>query len=78
MTMSVTARHVISDVSTITPDDSQLVSLEVESGNCLQFQPHTSAQCNMIQLDLYKKATTNTELKKVKQVRTMVSAYGRS
>ena len=56
-------------------DDSQLVTLRLESGNCLRFQPDTGAQCNVI-LELYKKATKDTDLKNVSASKTKISAYG--
>ena len=34
-------------------DDSQLVTLKLESGNYLRFQPDTGAQCNVVPLHLY-------------------------
>ena len=70
--------YVISDVSAFSIDDSQLVTLQLESGNCLRFQPNTGAQCNVIPLELYKKATTDTELKKVTLSKTNISIYGGS
>ena len=70
----VTARY----ISTVTLDDSQLVTVKLESGNCLRFQPDTGAQCNVIPLELYKKATNDTELKGVKQAKTAIAAYGGS
>ena len=36
------------------------------------------AQCNVIPLELYKKATNDTELKGVKQAKTAIAAYGGS
>ena len=70
--------YVISDVPAFSIDDSQLVTLQLEPGNCLRFQPDTGAQCNVIPLELYKKATTDTELKKVTLSKTKISTYGGS
>ena len=64
--------YVISEISAVTLDDAQLVTLKLESGNCLQFQPDTGAQCNVIPLDLYK------GLKKVQHVHSAILAYGGS
>ena len=58
--------YVIGEISAVTLEDSQLVTVKLESGNCLRFQPDTGAQCNVIPLDLYKKASNDTELKAVK------------
>ena len=46
--------------------------------NGLRFQPDTGAQCNMIPLELYKRVTTDTELKKVTLSKTKISAYSGS
>ena len=47
----------VEEISAVTLDDSQLVTLKLESGNYLPFQPNTGAQCNVVPLHLYKKAT---------------------
>ena len=70
--------YVIGEISAVTLDDSQLVTVKLESGNCLRFQQDTGAQCNVIPLELYKKATNDTELKGVKQAKTAIAAYGGS
>ena len=56
----------ISDIAAVQLDDSQLVTLKLKSGNYLRFQPDTGAQCNVIPLHLYKKATKDVSLKHVK------------
>ncbi len=38
-------------------DDSQCVTLQLDSGNYLRFQVDTGVQCNVVPIDLYKKAT---------------------
>ena len=43
-------------------DDSQCVTLQLDSGNYMRFQVDTGAQCNVIPLDLYKKATGDLNL----------------
>ena len=43
----------VEEVSAVTLDDSQLVTLKLESGKYLRFQPDTGAQCNVIPLHLY-------------------------
>ena len=45
-------------ISAINLDDSQLVTLKLETGNFLCFQVDTGAQCNVIPLPLYKKLQT--------------------
>ena len=57
-------------------DDSQPVTLKLESGNYLRFQPDTGAQCNTIPLTLYKQATGDVKLKHVEKAKTKLSAYG--
>ena len=69
---------VISDIAAVTLDDSQLVTLKLESGNYLRFQPDTGAQCNVIPVHLYKKASKDHTLKQVKKVKTAITAYGGS
>ena len=46
-------------------DDSQLVTLRLESGCHIRFQVDTGAQCNVVPLGIYKKATKDTQLKQV-------------
>ena len=59
-------------------DDSQLVTLKLESGHYLRFQPDTGAQCNVIPLNLYKKATKDYRLERVTPLNTQLAAYGGS
>ena len=51
----------VQEISAVTLDDSQLVTLNLESGNYFRFQPNTGAQCNVVPLHLYKKATKNVD-----------------
>ena len=51
----------VEEISAVTLDDSQLVTLMLESGNYLLFQPDTGAQCNVVPLHLYKKATKDVD-----------------
>ena len=60
--------YVISEISAVTLDDAQLVTLKLEFGNCLRFQPDTGTQCNVIPFDLYKEAARDKGLKKVQHV----------
>jgi hypothetical protein len=57
-------------------DDSQLVTLLMESGSYVRFQVDTGAQCNVLPLDTYKKATGDVSLKRVMATNTRVTAYG--
>ena len=59
-------------------DDSQLVTLRFNSGNFLRFQPDTGAQCNVIPVQLYKQASKDYKLKKVKPCDKVIVAYGGS
>ena len=64
------------EVAAVELDDSQLVTLKVESGNYIRFQADTGAQCNVIPLAIYKKATGDSSLVHVIPVQTNISAYG--
>ena len=46
-------------------DDSQLVTLRLESGSHIRFQVDTGAQCNVVPLSVYKKATKDRILTQV-------------
>ena len=49
-------------VAAVSLDDAQFVSLRLESGKYLQFQIDMGAQCNVIPVTLYKKATKDFKL----------------
>ena len=66
------------EIAAITLDDSQLVTLKLESGNYLRFQPDTGAQCNVIPLHLYKKTTKDVDLCNVTPVNMAIISYGGS
>ena len=38
----------VEEISAVTLDDSQLVTLKLEFGNYLRLQPDTGAQCNVV------------------------------
>ncbi len=57
-------------------DDSQFVTLKLESGNYLRFQVDTGAQCNVVPLELYKKATKDYKLAHVTPATPKLTAYG--
>ena len=54
------------------------MTLKLESGNFLWFQVDTGAQCNVIPIHLYKKATNDHGLKKVTPTSAKIVAYGGS
>ena len=56
-------------------DDSQLVTVRLESGNFVRFQPDTVAQCNVLPLHIYKKAS---KLEKVNRSQASLVTYGGS
>ena len=57
-------------------DDSQLVTLRVESGSHIRFQVDTGAQCNVLPLSIYRKATKDKELKQMNPSHKYITAYG--
>ena len=63
-------------ISKISVDDSQLVTLKLETGNYLHFQLDTGAQCNVMPLELYRKATKDHELAHLTPDRQKITAYG--
>lgn len=65
-------------ISAVDLDDVQLVTLKLESGNYLRFQPDTGAQCNVILVDLYKKASKDDNLQHVTPFNSPIAAYGGS
>ena len=66
----------VEEISAVMLDDSQLVMLKLESGNYLRFQPNTGAQCNVVPLHLYKKATKDVDLCNVTPVNMAIISYG--
>lgn len=64
------------DISSIALDDSQLVTLKLESGKHLKFQVDTGAQYNVLPLSLYKRATKDFDLKHFTPVDMSLTAYG--
>lgn len=65
-------------MSAVKLDDSQLVTLHLESRRFIRFQPDTGAQCNVLPLHIYRQATNDKKLEKVKPVQTSLVAYGGS
>jgi len=64
------------EVSAVGIDDSQLVTVQLESGNYLRFQVDTGAQCNVVPMALYKKATMDTRLENISAMESNITAYG--
>ena len=64
------------EVAAVKLDDSQLVTLKLESGNFVRFQPDTGAQCNVLPLQVYKKASKDEKLGKVNRTQASLVAYG--
>ena len=59
-------------------EPAQQVTLRLQSGKYLRFQPDKGAQCNVIPIDLYKKATSDFNMRKVIQQKSTLVAYGGS
>ena len=57
-------------------DESQFVTLKVESGNYIRFQVDTGAQCNVLPVETYKKATKDAQLSQVSPGKSQITAYG--
>ena len=57
-------------------DDTQFVTLRVESGSHIRFQVDTGAQCNVVPLNTYKQATGDISLSKVTPTKNRITAYG--
>ena len=59
-------------------DDSQCVTLQLDNGYYMRFQVDTGAQCNVVPLDLYKRATRDYLLSQMKSVSQRITACGGS
>ena len=66
------------EVAAVKLDDSQLVTLKLESGNFVRFQPDTGAQCNVMPLQVYIKASKDEKLEKVNRTQASLVPYGGS
>lgn len=62
--------------STTNLDDSQLVTLWLEAGSHIRFQVDTGAQCNVLPVSVYKKATKDSALTQVSPSQMRIIAYG--
>ena len=52
------------------------MTLRLASGSYIRLQVDTGAQCNVVPLELYKKATNDDDLTQVTPSRTSITAYG--
>ena len=52
------------------------VTVKLESGNHIRFEADTGAQCNVLPLVIYKKATKDEQLNNVTPVQSKIRAYG--
>ena len=66
----------VEEISAVTLDDSKLATLKLESENYPRFHPDIGAQCNVVPLHLYKKATKDVDLCNVTPVNTAIISYG--
>ena len=64
------------EISAVGVDDSQLVTVRLDSGNYLRFQVDTGAQCNVASLQLYQQATKDHKLAHVTIAKSRITAYG--
>ena len=63
------------EVAAVELDNSQLVTLRLESANYIRFQADTGAQCNVILLEMYKQATSDFSLTQVSPSHSEITAY---
>ena len=59
-------------------DDSQWVTLKLDSGNYIRFQIDSGAQCNVLPLKMYKRATTDVQMNDVTKCQSTILAFGGS
>ena len=57
-------------------DDSQLITMRLASSSHIRFQVDTGAQCNVLTLEIYKRATKDWGLIHVTPSRMNITAYG--
>ena len=71
--------YVKSDISSVTLDDSQSVTLKlVNSGSFFRFQPDTGAECDIAPVHLYKQACNDEDSLNGRSVNIAISSYGGS
>ena len=59
-------------------DDSQCVTLKLDSGSYIRFQIDSGAQCNVVPLKLYQRTTKDVRLKDVNRCQSSILAFGGS
>ena len=59
-------------------DDSQCVTLQLDSGNYIRFQIDSGAQCNVLPLKMYKRATKDVQMNDVIKCQSSIIAFGGS
>ena len=59
-------------------DDSQCVTLKLDSGNYIRFQIDSGAQCNVLPLKLYKRATEDVQMNDVIKCQSSIIVFGGS
>ena len=59
-------------------DDSECVTLKLDSGNYIRFQIDSGAQCNVLPLKLYKRATKDVQKNDVTKCQSTILAFGGS
>ena len=64
------------EISAVQLNDSQLVTIKLESGSFIRFQPDTGAQFDVIPVHIYEEVTEDRQLEKVKPIKTSLVAYG--
>ena len=57
-------------------DDSQMMTLRLKSGCHIRFEVDTGAQCNILLLEVYKKATKDVALVHITPKPSHITAYG--
>ena len=64
------------EVMAVNSDDSQFVTMKLDSGNWVKFQVDTGAQCNVLPVHLYKVASGDTKLVHVSSQKSHITTYG--
>ena len=59
-------------------DDSHCVTLKLDSGNYIRFQIDSGAQCNVLPLKMYKRATKDVQMNDVTKCQSTILAFGGS
>ena len=54
------------------------MTVKVDAGGYIRFQANTGAQCKVLPLHIYKKATNDKKLENVQTMETSLKAYGGS